>query len=200
MAKPMSKTTKQALIVVGVFAAIATIVGAFALGKNAVPTNAAEKAVAQMKLANLWRYEIERFENCSFDSNNGDPYGYIRAEFCGEPYLDCNYTSKTCQKGYHILSEQFVFAVLAEDRETELNHLICIQSGETWCISFDTGLGRRSAIPESNPLSHLAVSEDMPSSCVDFTQDRLTRLSRCQSWIERYMPGLLAVKMRWPRP
>jgi hypothetical protein len=52
------------------------------------------------------------------------------------PYFECDFTSKTCLKGYGSARGAFAGVVLAEDRQTVLAHVV--HFGDRW-FNVDTG-------------------------------------------------------------
>lgn len=78
-------------------------------------------------------------------------YFWRMAQCTTLPYFECNYTSKTCLRGYATTSfDLFAGVLLAEDRQKVLAHLI--QRGGIW-LNADTGEvqfpdGRRANEPD----------------------------------------------------
>lgn len=109
-------------------------------------TAASGVGAAEMRFPNLYAYYVALFQK-------------------GEPYLHCDYTTKTCMRGtrqgYNIVGE-----IVAEDRETVLRHVRCT---DTHCLDFDRGV----IINSSSGIEHpMMQKEDVPWSCVEAMRER----------------------------
>ena len=83
-------------------------------------------------------------------------------------YFSCDYTSLTCQRGYHYYN-WFLFEALADDRKTTLSHRYCIveigRRGTRYetCLDFDSG----EVQDTTNSMRNLTITDDMPENCLD---------------------------------
>jgi hypothetical protein len=81
-------------------------------------TTSKPESASRMKLQNLWRYEVERWDRCI----NAMPK---RTDMC-ETYFICDYTRQVCQRGYRN-SGIFLYTLLdGNDRRTEIAHFFCV--------------------------------------------------------------------------
>jgi hypothetical protein len=85
-----------------------------------------------------------------------------RGDGSWHPYLDCNYTNRTCLKGLAgydadgVLVDVLGMVVDGEDRKTVLAHVEC--RPQYGCANFDTGI---------NQNGEEVTMPDVPSSCVE---------------------------------
>lgn len=108
----------------------------------------------EMKLKNFWRYESDLFERFEVQQRGSDT---------AVQYFTCNYTSQTCQRGYH-WGNIFLFELLADDRKTVISHQFCGMS--VFCLDFDTGVAK-SSNGFGGGSYNFTVPEDMSDSCTD---------------------------------
>lgn len=110
-------------------------------------------ALALMTVGPATAEPVLRFPN-DFD------YWRLWAE-CGEPYLYCDFTTRTCMAG-RIIYEQFVGVVVdARDRQNVIAHVRC--NGNA-CFNYDSGtlvIGGRPAPYHVEPDRPVTDVEDM---------------------------------------
>jgi len=144
----------------------------------------------EMKLPNLWRYEVTQWEKwCAYPP----PAGPCRR------HLKCNDATQVCEQGYREIkdSKSSIFALIdANDRKTALGHLSCfVWSAGIDCLNFDTGEVVRSQ-PNTKDQTLFTLENDMPEVCV--TTDR-----QCGDWITVRLgssPGLAGLRRYIPKP
>ena len=209
-------TLRRSLIII----ALATLAGAFAVHlENAAvyaqviqntktqsddPRQREQDSTQLMKLPKLWRYEVERFENCRPGAEQSALGARTMKGFaCGEPYVVCSYETEVCQGGYrsHVLEGDiriFLFEMFAHDRSPTLAHLLCQDDEETeGCLSFDTG-----QVQITNRKLGIVVREfdvsDLGDECVDFARDPSERLQECNALFAKKLPRLLQPMADFP--
>jgi hypothetical protein len=74
-------------------------------------------------------------------------YAFDMMTFCWQPVFECDYTSRTCFRGFGMPSNGFVGDVLdGADRTTVLRHIKCMSGGK-YCINLDSGDQFQTGIP-----------------------------------------------------
>jgi hypothetical protein len=148
----VTRPSRPLWVYIAAFAALVIIIGALA-------SYSKSPSAGEMKLNNFWKYELQRWERCEPKSS---------PRMCGEQYFDCNYTTKTCQRGYRYSGISFLFVVLDEDRKTEISHLFCSFGTNTQhCLSFDTGQAESKRLSDGETLVNFTLREDIPQNCLD---------------------------------